>query len=217
MSPRRFSLALSLLASAAFSAQANTVAPASYDAPNGYGQASGGLFNYWDASYTGAGSSSTDGAALTGGLGDLTDGVIANLKWDQVESAAGTGPYVGWQSIDPTITFRFAQTVSIDSITLYADNANGDGGVAAPKGITLGETFYAFAAPGALGPVALTVSGLQFTGQDLTVTVNRDAYWTFVSEIAFTGTVVPEPSSAMLQALGLGLLGAGALARRRSA
>jgi hypothetical protein len=209
-------LAISLLALAAVSAQAGTVSPASYDSINGFGQASGGLFNYWDAAYNGTGQTTTDGAALTGGLGDLADGVVPTQAWDQVESAAGNGPYVGWKELDPTITFHFASPVSLDAITVYADNANGDGGVAAPKGITVDGTFYAFATPEVKGPVALTTSGLSFTGQDLTVTVNRNAYWTFVSEVAFSGSAVPEPSTVALQALGLGLVACAIRRRQRS-
>src|SRR5438067_2130557 len=70
--------------------------PISYDMPNGFGRASGGMYNYWDKQYTGTGSTMTDGALLTGGLGDLTDGVIAGGHWYDVENIQGTGPYVGW-------------------------------------------------------------------------------------------------------------------------
>ena len=49
----------------------------SYEMPNGGGDASGGTYNYWDGSYSGSGSTTTDAAALSGGLGDLTDGIIA--------------------------------------------------------------------------------------------------------------------------------------------
>lgn len=56
--------------------------------PNGNGTATGGFFNYWDRDYTGNGSvapisapHTNDGEALSGGLGDLTDGVIATQDW----------------------------------------------------------------------------------------------------------------------------------------
>src|SRR5438128_164853 len=64
----------------------------SYDTPNGDGQAHSGSFNYWDLGYTGAGATNVDGAALSGGLGDLTDGVIASDFWFNTENAAGPVP-----------------------------------------------------------------------------------------------------------------------------
>ncbi|MEY2882981.1 MAG: hypothetical protein RL490_705, partial [Pseudomonadota bacterium] len=48
-----------------------------YDMVNGGGQSTGGSSNYWDRNYTGAGCSICDYAALSGGVGDLTNGVAA--------------------------------------------------------------------------------------------------------------------------------------------
>lgn len=131
---------------------AAAVIAVSYDMPNGNGTATGGFFNYWDRDYTGNGSvapisapHTNDGEALSGGLGDLTDGVIATQDWFFVESAAGDGPYVGWQDIDPRITFHFASSVTIDTVTLHladstfsdvepANNANIDAGAGSVTG-----------------------------------------------------------------------------------
>jgi hypothetical protein len=93
-------------------ASAAPLLPTSQDMPNGSGQASGGSFNYWDLSYTGAGATNVDGAALSGGLGGLTDGALAGDNWLTVENGAGTGLYTGGLDIDPTITFNFAGSVS---------------------------------------------------------------------------------------------------------
>ena len=78
----------------------------------------------------------TDGAPLSGGLGDLTDGVIATDNWVVTEPPAGNGPYVGW-TIDPVITFNFAPGTTVNAMTIYVDDANGNGGVSTPGGVRI--------------------------------------------------------------------------------
>ncbi len=73
-------------------ASAQAAMPTHYNMPNGYGMASGGSFNYWDGSYSGSGDRSTDYAPLSGGLGDLTDGVIATQSWIEVENVEAPAP-----------------------------------------------------------------------------------------------------------------------------
>jgi len=215
--PVRTALAASLLAgpslTGASSAWAVAVTPVSYDLPNGDGQAHGGTYNYWDKAYTGSGSTTTDGAALSGGHGDLTDGVVATQNWFQIEDAAGNGPYVGWRDTDPTIVFHFSQSLPFTSITLHADDSDGFGGVFAPGGLTIGGDFYAFDDPVGTAPNTFTVSGLLLSGSDIPVTIHRrtGSPWTFVSEVTFTA--VPEASSMAL--LLAGLTTAGLLSRRR--
>jgi hypothetical protein len=190
--------------------------PTSYDMPNGYGVASGGAFNYWDLNYTGSGSTMTDGAALSGGLGDLTDGFIETDNWFNVEVAAGTGPYVGWRTDfdgDPTVTFHFGGTALIDSLTVYADDSDGAGGVNLPDAVVINGISYDVD-QGAAGtePKILTFSNLGFSGEALDVKFVSSNAWVFVSEVTFEGSVVPEPAS--LAALGIGAI---ALIRRRRA
>ena len=90
----------------------------SYDMPNGDGQAHGGSYNYWDATYSGSGNPTQDGSLLSGGTGKLTDGVIATQDWYAVSNNAGTGQYVGWVSSNPTITFHFASSVTVNEVKL---------------------------------------------------------------------------------------------------
>jgi hypothetical protein len=208
------------LALTALAAQAAVVAPVSYDTPNGDGNAHGGTYNYWDKAYTGSGATSTDRSALTGGLGDLTDGVIPSLNWYATENNAGTGPYVGWRDLDPTLTFHFGQTVHVTSITLYADDADGIGGVYAPGGITVGGTDSSFLDPVGLDPNTFTVTGLDITTSDLSFTLHRrfPNSWLFVSEITFDATpAVPEPSTWTLGLGGLLTWGWAAVKRRQQA
>ncbi|WP_156797016.1 hypothetical protein [Nitrosomonas sp. Is79A3] len=74
--------------SAANSAYAGLM-PDSYSMLNG----NTGSYNYWDETYTGSGCVTCDNAALTGGRGDLTDGIVATDNWFVTEAPAGNGPY----------------------------------------------------------------------------------------------------------------------------
>lgn len=209
------------LAAAAIAAPATAatqIFATSYDMPNGDGQASGGSSNYWDKAYSGSGSTTTDGAALSGGLGDLTDGVVAATSWNNVENPAGTGPYVGWyRTVNPLITFHFAGLPTIDTIAIHLDNTS-IGGVYGPAAILVDGVSKSFTLPtlGTIGTV--TLSGLGLTGASHTVQFQQQSgTWTFVSEVSFYGesNAVPEPAAWALMITGFGA--AGAMLRRRRA
>lgn len=192
-------------------ADAAALAVASYDMPNGDGQGSQGSYNYWDGGYSGSGDVTADGLSgsfLQGGTGALTDGVIATQPWYDVSNGDGTGEYVGWRA-SPTITFHFASTVTISSITLYVDNSN-NGGVTAPSAIVVdGTSFDNSAYPlNFPGPQVITLDGLDIVGDSATVTLVDPTYWVFLSEIRFDGVTspVPEPGNTALMLAGVGLL-----------
>lgn len=218
-------LVITFLTSIALISTAAAAAPITvlnYSTPNGNGTATTGSgFNYWDLAYNGSGSTTTDGAALSGGTGDLTDGVIAPEVWFLTENFAGTGPYVGWAADvtpNPTLTFNFTGIPTIGSINIHLDNS-GEGGVFAPSSILINGVNTAFTAPtfGTAGFVNFT--GLSLTGNSLTLQFLQSSRWVFVSEVGFDGSVstaVPEPATWALMIGGFGLVGA-ASRRRRTA
>jgi len=196
----------------------------SYDTPNGDGQASGGSYNYWDKAYSGAGATTTDGAALTGGSGDLTDGVVAADFWYNTEDSAGDGPYVGWYSLNtlnPTVSFNLVPYAMqghfiVEQIDVHIDNSR-VGGVFAPSAIFVNGVSVPFVAPapGTIGWISLTafsgVTGLS----PVDVQFFQDSGWVFVSEVRFSGTWVPEPATWAMMIAGFGLVGT-TLRRRRA-
>ena len=188
-------------------ANALQITPISYDMENGGGS------RYWDKKYNGTGNTSLDYAPLSGGVGDLTDGIIPTQNWNVVENAEGTGPYVGWENRNPVITFNFAGTVKLNSVTVHVDDSNGNGGVSVPQSILLsmGSSNYnsgTLTDPPSAAPTSYTFSGLNFSGSSLQLTLNRRTAWVFASEVTFDGELlgvqpVPEPTSTLsLLALG---------------
>lgn len=188
------------------------VAPDSYNMLNG----NTGSYNYWDETYTGAGCVTCDNAALTGGRGDLTDGIIATDNWFVTEAPVGNGPYVGW-TLDPVITFHWNTPVNITSVTFHFDDSNGAGGVSAPASVTVDGTNFPIVDPLGSAPFAFVANGLSFTGNDLVVSITRSNAWVFLSEVEFNAAPIPEPETYAMLLAGLGLLGFVARSRKAMA
>lgn len=240
----RFSQAikLSVLAMGAMAvAHAATISISKYDMLNGEGVATGGtLNNYWDQKYNGVAvpNTSTDKAPLSGGVGDLTDGTIPTLHWSNtgVESAAGAGPYVGWFTIDPLITFQFANGYHSNvSIDLYLDDTDNTGKVNLPSLITVTgydpilnlPTTVSLTPTDTLsdqstGPKKITLTfDPSFITQKVEVNLTRgtqnspNASWIMLAEAQFQGVEVPETGT--WAALGLGAVALLQVGRRARA
>jgi len=205
-------------------AAASGIPVASYDMNNGGGQASGGSFNYWDRFYNGTGATTTDGAPLSGGVGDLTDGIVPTNFWFTVENLAGTGPYVGWYSAmprqsNPVVQFNFSLEWTVEQIRVHVDNSL-SGGVVQPLAYLVNGNAWAFTplSQGTFGWITLTGAPVTGSSVSLTFLNQTDPHWIFVSEVELIGThgdPIPEPASGALLLLGLGMLGGAA--RRRAA
>lgn len=184
--------------------------PDSYNMLNGHS----GTYTYWDDSYSGRGCTTCNNQSLSGGKGDLTDGIIATDNWFVTEAADGAGPYVGCY-FDQTIRFHWNESTSVDAVTFYLDDSNGAGNVSPPLRIVVNGKNFPVSDPAGSAPFAFTASGIGFTGKDLVVSLFRQNTWIFLSEVEFFGPAnrVPEPASALLLLIGLGAAAAGA--RRR--
>ncbi|MBU0616308.1 MAG: hypothetical protein KKI02_01185, partial [Planctomycetes bacterium] len=162
----------------------NMIMPATYDLLNG----ETGTYTYFDDAYDGDGNNQQPLAPLTNGLGDLTDGVIATAHWNVTSD-----PYVGWVSIDPTITFHFAEIVNINVVVLHLDDSGGGGGVYVPDDvtITMGDQTLVFSCtdpPGA-EPFAFTLEDLGLSGYTLELTLSdySTSGYMMLSEVEFYG------------------------------
>jgi hypothetical protein len=206
MKPKKLTLGLAMLGLAS-SACAVVISPNTYDMLNG----NTGTYNYWDQIYTGSGNTTLDNSPLSGGKGDLTDGVIAGDNWFVTEAPPGNGPYVGW-TLNPTITFHFGAAQLLNTVTLYLDDSDGAGGVSAPASIDISlnggpVVNYPVAEPSGSTPFSVTFP-LGFAS-DVAITLNRKNQWVFLSEVSFdgqgTGSVPDTGSTLSLFALGCGL------------
>ncbi len=161
------------------------VAPVSYDMQNGQT----GTYSYFDDIYDGNGDNTQPLAWLTGGLGELTDGVIATQHWN-----TNNAPYVGWSSLDPTITFHFAQSVNIESVVLHMDDSSGGGGVHVPTDvrITMGDTTITFPCtdPPGDATVAIACDELGMSGETMEIVISdySSGGYMMLSEVEFFGT-----------------------------
>lgn len=164
----------------------NMIAPASYDLLNG----ETGSYSYFDDAYDGSGDNTVPLASLSGGLGDLTDGVLATEHWND-----NNIPYVGWKSIEPTITFHFDGPLSVEAVTIHVDDSGGGGGVVPPSDVTIsmGGTTLSFEVvdPAGSEPFAATFGDLGLAGSTLELTLEDDGFTTsrylMLSEVEIYG------------------------------
>jgi len=187
---------------------AATLIPTSYSMPNG-SIASGNQTWWEDTTYLPcpAGDCTTSNAPLSGGTGKLTDGVASTLSWDQQPSGPST--FVGWNQLNPTLTFFFPAVENIDTVSLHVDDALGRGLVNLPATVTIAGHLFTVPPDNVNGsPRWLVLSGLGLTASSVTITLTRSNNWIMLDEVTFDGsTAAPEPASWLAISGGLaGLL-----------
>jgi len=160
------------------------VMPTAYDMLNG----ETGTYTYFDDTYNGQGNNQQALAPLSGGVGDLTNGVIATQNWN-----ATPAPYVGWRSIDPTITFHFAYRTRIERIVLHLDDSNGSGGVYPPVDVTVTvegiPRVFPVTDPAGGQPFAFSIDNLDYRCDTLQIQLadRNSSRYMMLSEVEFYG------------------------------
>lgn len=169
-----------------------------------------GEYDYRDFTYTPCNSvCDVTSAFLSGGTGKLTDGESPALSWYQYGRFT---PYVGWFSgydggANPTVTFDFADTVTVDSVTVWVDNSDGAGGVGLPGSVSIDGQNFTIAPDTDPDPRGYTFAVSPITADSVDVQFFQGDYsWIMVGEVSFDGsggTAVPEPAAWALMAGGI--------------
>jgi hypothetical protein len=182
---RKLALALVLTIVAVVPARAQFVVPTSYTAtPGGVGG-----FTYFDD--TGS---------------QLTDGIYGV---DDYTADLGNGnayEWVGWTDPNPTITFNFPSSITVQSV-LIDFNRNEGAGIYLPANVTIGGTVFNLNGDEIdFGTRGTLIYNGSWTGSSLQVDLTANGSYTFVDEMKFSTAVVPEPG------LTAAFIGAAALA-----
>ena len=186
---------------------AANIQPVSYDMQNG----ESGTYPLRDDAYDGTGSVTTDGSALSGGRGQLTDGVVGVDDWALDIGNGRAQEWVGWNSIQPTVTFDFGQTVQLGQASIHVNNFGTEG-----VNLFATTTFEFSTDDVSFGdPITYTTSPQQradTTARYIYIGISREARyvrvsfadgdgpWILISEIAFVGLLPPPPRAATINA-----------------
>jgi hypothetical protein len=164
----------------------------------------------------------------------LTDGVVGNAGWNNP-----VGPWIGWEYTSTvSIDFDFGAQQHFSAVSVGSTQDSTYGLLALPNLVVSSWNGSSWVQQGNLNtpfdvandkyyqstdPHAwLTLSGLSFDAEKIRVTLNSNGQvsngqkWTFVDEVRFTATPVPEASTPAMSLAGLGLLWLLARARRSS-
>ena len=139
----------------------------------------------------------------------LTDGVTGADDWTANLGKGNAYEWVGWHKVNPTITFQFGSTVTINTVNIDFNRCENTGWIYIPSSVTIGGTPFSLS-QNALPDNSrgyLSFNG-SWTGSSLTIDLaRRSPYnlyysWVFVDEVTFDGvSAVPEPSTIIAGAL----------------
>ena len=165
------------------------VASAQYVVPTFYTNTApeNGTYTYQDAAHT-----------------KLTDGIVGANDWTADLGSGNAHEWVGWQSVDPTLTFTFSTSQTIRSVQIGFNRGEGTGAIYLPTSVTIGGSSFSLNGT----ELADNTRGyLQFDGEWTGTTLQIDiphvsGRWVFVDEVKFSTTTIPEPAvSALLAGL----------------
>ena len=154
-------------------------------------------FDYNDLVYEAAVGPKNDYDPLSGATGDLTDGVIPTVFFND-NGQASSNPYVGW-NFDVfdndgflPITFVFSESQTITSLKVSVDNTGGQSGITAPTNVIIGGETYPFPTSASnpyTAEIQLNSPIAVAAGTDLDVKITKGStVFIFISEIQFFGT-----------------------------
>jgi len=173
--------------------------------------------HYWDRKYNGSGSTTTDYAELTGGLGDLTDGIVTTDHWnvaeaidenkDELEESDGIGPYVGWRAFgldnpdnndpEPKITFHFAQPINFSKVMVHYEDHPSDVFAPAVMQVTVNGIVSDdhFPVRDGMAPkwTEIDLTSFNMTGNSLVLQLFATPPWTLIDEVKFFTNSVGNP------------------------
>jgi hypothetical protein len=120
--------------------------------------------------------------------------------------------------VDPTFSFTFASPVSLSSVQIGFNRAQGSG-IFLPTQVTVNGVLTSLTGTEITdGTRGFLTFNTAFSGTSLSVSLaDGDAgRWTFVDEVRFvSAAAVPEPGALVLASLGLPVLAVGMIRRRR--
>ncbi len=181
-------LILALFAVLVRPATAGIIVPASYTATTGQGWAEGGTWNYFDD--TGV---------------QLTDGIYGVDNWTANLGYGNAQEWVGWITVNPTLTFAFNSPVTVNKVSIDFARAEPGAGIYLPTQVTIGGVAFALSGAELADQTRGTLEFVgSWTGNSLSVEITtRGRNWVFVDEVQFSA--VPEPAH-WAGASGLGLV-----------
>jgi hypothetical protein len=187
------------------------IVPTSYTMPNG----GPGTYFYGDALYSALGApTGTPYATLTGGSGELTDGVLPSDVWINEPD-----PYVGWLEVastnlgefctpgspgcnpelptPPTINFQFAGSFTFRTVRIFVDDPPGQlGWVSAPSRVEISVTGWIltyFINATRTGQRWYTFNVDQIPADSaVTVRLFYDNHWIMLGEVEFWDEVLTD-------------------------
>jgi hypothetical protein len=200
----------------ALPALAAPISIATYSMQNGQS----GSQTYFDDGYGGPGATgnpNASGSFLSGGLGQLTDGILSPT--DIFDDR-----WIGWFSIQPTITFDLGALYRVDDISIHTSNWSqtfNDVGVFGPVVRSYSEDGVTFLPLPAHATSTADRSGDEPRFVDIPFEEVAARYvrvqlldgtkasgtspgakpWIFISEAIANGTLIPEPASLALLSL----------------